>query len=36
VTDTLRPQPYFPSCSSNKRVQLVAALGLLEKLGSEM
>lgn len=33
VTQTLRPQPYFPSCSNPRRAELIAALGLLEGLG---
>jgi hypothetical protein len=36
VTETIRPQPYFPSCSNLKRHQLVESLGVLEKLGSGM
>jgi hypothetical protein len=36
VTDTIRPQPYFPSCASNKRDQFIGVLGLLERLGNGM
>lgn len=36
VTQTLRPQPYFPSCSNPRRAELITALGLLERLGREM